>query len=157
MEDAIAHAFVNHKLPSQYARQFAAGMCGFHSAHTIIADRPNATSRCVIMLVPDFEFWPYAPHFRKTIAHALQTLFDARITGVGMCPVATDQTITFVDDAARRWIFTVEAVAAGTNCIYAYFPRPNTQTLTVKKMATQELMRTDWQIVVGETAKEWGI
>ena len=159
MEDALAHAFVRNKLPSQHARPFAAGMCGFHAAHAIVADREaSPTARCVVMMVPDDQFWPYTPHFRKTIAHALQALFGARITGVGLCPVTTEQHITFVDDAARRWIVTVEAVHAGANCVYAYFPRPNTQILTVKKMDTQELsspMLAGWQIVVGDTTKEW--
>lgn len=149
MEPAIARIFVNHRLPSQFARSFAAGMCRyFDTQHP----------RCLIMTVPATEFWPYTPHFRMAAAAALRVLFDARITGVSMCPAAiNEQTITLVDDTARRWLLTVEPAGANVNHIYAHAPRPNTPSLAVRQLTARELLNLpdDVQLIVAST-DDWG-
>lgn len=148
MEHALARIFVNHRLPGEAARMFAVGMCRYMA-------ECHRQPRCLIMHVPDTDLWPHSPHFRMATAAALRTMFDARITGVSLFPATglnEPQAITFVDDAARRWIITIEPAGANRNLIYAYAPRPDTPTTTVRRLTLPELMSlTNVQLIVGST------
>jgi hypothetical protein len=130
--EALEHIFVQNGLPKEFSSAFAEGMHGFYSASRV--EGLTHRQKAFVMLVKD-QLWAYTPHFRRAIASALQILFKTQIVGMAMCPVSVDQSVIFVDDTDRRWVFAVEAGGA----MYAFFPRPNTITLVINTLTAEEL------------------
>lgn len=143
MTDPIAEIFSKHlpSFPSATADEFAQGMRSYHAAfksHRDVAMNYEALPEYLnmqhtIMKVPHDQFWPYTPHFRKSVSLAIQEVFKTRITSLSTNSVTIAQSLIFVDKHGYRWIMTVEEcpLDPDMNRIYMHFPRSNTSVSIV--------------------------
>lgn len=143
MVDTIAAFFSDNlpTLPTTVAKEFASGMLAYLDAFKIhrdmamnyeaLPDYQNA--QFTLMRVPTDQFWPYAPHFRKCVALALQALFKTKMVQLSASQSSMEQVLVFVDVCAHRWIVVVEGdpLDQGMNRLCLYFPRANTPVCSV--------------------------
>jgi hypothetical protein len=141
--DPIAEVFAKHlpSLPAETAEAFAKGMRSYHTEFKRYRDiamdyeslEEYKSEQHTIMQVEQGQFWPYSPHFMKSMALVIQDLFKTKITGLSTSPVAMEPTIVFLDENKNRWVVLVErcALNPAMNKIQIQFPRSKTPVSTI--------------------------
>ena len=115
---------------------FCEGMREYHELYKSYRDRAmnyeslpeyQNAQHCVMKVGRD-EFWPYSPHFRKTVGLTIQELFKTKIVEMAMSPVSMEQMVIFVDESGNRWIMTLTECETDSclNRICMFCPRGNT-------------------------------
>lgn len=152
---SISAIFTSHlpTLPStsSIGDEFARGMLDYLAAFKTHRDAAGMNyeaspeyqnAQFTLMRVPTTQFWPYAPHFRKCVALALQTLFKTKISGMSSSQASMEQLCVFVDEHRFRWIMVIEqdALDADLNRVYLYFPKAHTVTSTTSTDTTPILI-----------------
>lgn len=149
MEKQISDLFTSHlpTLPPETSEAFARGMLEYVAEFRVRrdaammmdyeADAEYRNTQITVMRVNMGEFWIYAPHFRKCMALALQTLFKTKMSMLSSSQASMEQVCVFVDEKKFRWIMVVEedALNAGINRVYMYLPRGNTPIVELVKDA----------------------
>ena len=139
MTDCLADIFSRHfpsKVGTVAGGIFADGMRSYHELYKSYRDKAmnyeslpeyQNVQHCVMTVGQD-EFWPYSPHFRKTVALTIQELFKTKITAVAMSTVSMEQMVVFVDESGNRWIMTLTECETDSclNRICMFCPRGNT-------------------------------
>ncbi len=145
MSDPIAEIFTKHlpSLPTETVEAFAKGMRSYHDEfkryRDIAMDYESLdeykNEQHTIMRVEQGQFWPYSPHFMKSMALVIQALFKTKITGLSTSPVVMEPTIVFLDENKNRWVVLVERCALNPemNKIQIQFPRSKTPVSTIGK------------------------
>jgi hypothetical protein len=110
-EDSIAALFskeVNH-VQGFVANDMGRTLCAYYEAFKALRESamnyetlPEYQEHFFIMQVPQDQYWPYTPHFRKFMCLAIQVLFQTKITSMEFSPVTVQKTIGLVDDHKNR-------------------------------------------------------
>jgi hypothetical protein len=128
------------------AISFAAGMQAYHEQFKVFRDESinygalpeYQSARQHVLQAPKESFWVYSPHFRKTMALAIELLFGTKITKMSLS--AWCWCIVFIDECMNRWTVVIDNPAEngeGVRKISMFFPRDKTQICThVKTRAT---------------------
>jgi len=141
MTESLTDIFRKHMpyVDESMATSFAGGMQAYHDQFKGFRDKSinyedlseYQNAQQTLAEVSLDSFWVYSPHFRKTMAMAIESLFGTKITKMSFA--LWSDCIIFIDARSNRWVLIIDEPRTrgeGTRKISMFYPRSNTKICT---------------------------
>lgn len=137
MTESLTDIFRKHMpyVDESMATSFAGGMQAYHDQFKGFRDKSinyedlseYQNAQQTLAEVSLDSFWVYSPHFRKTMALAIESLFGTKITKNSVA--LWSDCIVFIDAHLNRWVLVIDEPRVrgqGTRKISMFYPRSKT-------------------------------